>query len=373
MNPKELLDMTIVIPTKNRPQYIERMLTYYLSLNFIGNIVILDSSDEEVAQHIEKYVNDIDKENYTYTFSLGLPTTVIKENLNLIKTKYTSLLGDDDYAIPTGILRSIEYLKNNPDVGACRGEALKIRDDSNLSSESISRYWNFFNRVEDSSGDRVVQHFSDYHSPQFHVCRSEIFIKAFSNAPSMSEMEAGYDWLIGDELVTAALMLAYGKFASIEGLHLVRTNSIEAKERRETLLDDESSLGKEMAVRDLTKKLATAVSEQDAITFEEAEKIAISILDKPIFTQKYNGAINESFKGFLKPLLQFLNLFKLCLALRRNFYITKEKVFSLIFESKNKHIGLKNLLNPDNFYHEEFMPVYRSITHYKNSSPENKK
>ena len=372
MNPKELLDMTIVIPTKNRPQYIERILTYYLSLNFIGNIVILDSSDEEVAQHIEKYINDIDKENYTYTFSLGLPTTVIKENLNLIKTKYTSLLGDDDYAIPTGILRSIEYLTNNPDVAACRGEALKIRD-SNLSSDSISRYWNFFNRVEDSSGDRVIKHFSDYHSPQFHVCRSEIFIKAFSNAPSISEMEAGYDWLIGDELVTAALMLAYGKFASIEGLHLVRTNSIEAKERRVTLLDDETSLGKEMAVRDLTNKLATAVSEQDAITFEEAEKIAISILDKPIFTQKYNGAINESFKGFLKPLLQFLNLFKLCLALRRNFYITKEKVFSLIFESKNKHIGLKNLLNPDNFYHEEFMPVYRSITHYKNSSPENKK
>ena len=119
-----------------------------------------------------------------------------------------------------------------------------------------------------------------------------------------------------------------------------------------------------MAIRDLRKKTATAVSEQDAIPFEDAEKIAISILDKPILTQKYNSTINESFKGFLKPILQFLNLFELCLTLRSNFYITKRKVFTLIFVSKNKRIVLKNLLNPDNFYHEEFMPVYRSITNY---------
>ena len=345
MNIKELLDMTIVIPTKNRPQYVERILTYYLGLDFIGNIIIIDSSDEETAEYIKKYVNNINKVNFTYSFSEGLPTTVIRDNVNLIKTKYVSFLGDDDYIIPTGILRSIEYLKNNPDIVACRGEALKIRD-SNLSSDSISRYWNFFNRLEDSSGDRVIKHFSDYHTPFFHVCRSEMFIKAYSNAPSMSEIEAGYDRLIGDELIVAALMLAYGKFASIEGLHLVRTNSIEAKERRVTMLDDANILGKEMAGRDLIKKTATAVSEQDAITFEEAEKIAISILDKPILTQKYNSTINESFKGFLKPILQFLNLFELCLTLRSNFYITKRKVFTLLFVSKNKRIGLKNLLNP---------------------------
>ena len=363
MNVKELRDMTIVIPTKNRPQYVERILTYYLDLNFIGNIIIIDSSDEETAEYIKKYVNNINKVNFTYSFSEGLPTTVIRDNVNLIKTKYVSFLGDDDYIIPTGILRSIKYLKNNPDIVACRGEALKIRD-SNLSSDSISRYWNFFNRLEDSSGDRVIKHFSDYHTPFFQVCRSEMFIKAYSSAPSMSEIEAGYDRLIGDELIVAALMLAYGKFASIEGLHLVRTNSNEDIELRESWLYDENVIGKEMAIRDLRKKTATAVSEQDAIPFEDAEKIAISILDKPILTQKYNSTINESFKGFLKPILQFLNLFELCLTLRSNFYITKRKVFTLIFVSKNKRIGLKNLLNPDNFYHEEFMPVYRSITNY---------
>ena len=260
MNPQELLDMTIVIPTKNRPQYVERILTYYLSLNFIGNIVIIDSSDEETAEYIRKYVNDINKVNFTYSFSQGLPTTVIRDNVNLIKTKYVSFLGDDDYIIPTGILRSIEYLKKNPDIVACRGEALKIRD-SNLSSDSISRYWNFFNRLEDSSGDRVIKHFSDYHTPFFHVCRSEMFIKAYSNAPSMSEIEAGYDRLIGDELLVAALMLAYGKFASIEGLHLIRTNNVESIELRESWLYDVNVIGKEMAVRDLRKKTATAVSE----------------------------------------------------------------------------------------------------------------
>ena len=62
MNVKELLDMTIVIPTKNRPQYVERILTYYLSLNFIGNIVIIDSSDEELA--VDRGI-DFDPESVT--------------------------------------------------------------------------------------------------------------------------------------------------------------------------------------------------------------------------------------------------------------------------------------------------------------------
>ena len=253
MNVKELRDMTIVIPTKNRPQYVERILTYYLDLNFIGNIIIIDSSDEETAEYIKKYVNNINKVNFTYSFSEELPTTVIRDNVNLIKTKYVSFLGDDDYIIPTGILRSIEYLKNNPDIVACRGEALKIRD-SNLSSDSISRYWNFFNRLEDSSGDRIIKHFSDYHTPFFHVCRSKMLIKAFSNAPSMSEIKAGYDRLIGDELLIAGLMLAYGKFTSIEGLHLVRTINVESTELRESWLYDDNVLGKEIAAQDFRKK-----------------------------------------------------------------------------------------------------------------------
>ena len=228
MNPQELLDMTIVIPTKNRPHYIERILTYYLSLNFIGNIVIIDSSDEEVAQHIEKYVNDIDKENYTYTFSLGLPTTVIKENLNLIKTKYASLLGDDDYIIPNALLKAITFLENNEGIAGCRGDGILVTD-SEVSSDDI-RMYSRVSRLEEKSADRVLQHFLNYGTPFFHVLRSELFKKAFSLAPSETELTQDYDRLIGEELSASGLMLAYGKFAMMAGRPLFLFNFVISRE-----------------------------------------------------------------------------------------------------------------------------------------------
>ena len=363
MNDEELMNMTIVIPTKNRPHYVKRILGYYLSLNFNGNVAIIDSSDKEIAEDIKNYINNINKVNFTYRHALGLPITVTKDNLDIIKTKYVSFLGDDDYIIPTGILKSIEYLENHSDISGCRGEGIRISE-TNISSNSILKYKNFFNRIEETSSERTIKHFSDYHTPFFHVCRSEVFIRAFSNGPSFAQMKQGYDRLIGDELLVAGLLLAFGKFVSIEGLHLVRTNSVESIELRDSWYHDEDIKGREMASQDFTKKIANAISEQDSITFDVAEKIAISVQKQSIFTKNYNTDINQNFKGFLRPILEFLYLLEVIKALRDNFFIISRKINDRFFVTKNKRVRLKNLLSPDNFYHKEFIPVYMSLINY---------
>ena len=255
------MHMTIVVPTKNRPQYVKRLLNYYLSVNFSGHVAIIDSSDKEIAQYIEKFISQINKKNFSYTFTLGLPTTVIKENLNLIKTKYASFIGDDDYLTPGGIFRAIEFLENNLDIDACRGEGIRIKDSRGLGidKDGILKYRNFFNRIEKNASERVVRHFEDYHTPFFHVCKSKIFLKAFANAPTLIETEMGYDRLIGDELLVAGLIIAFGRFVSIDGLHLVRTNSIESIELRDSWLHKENIEGKKMASQDFIKKMSKAI------------------------------------------------------------------------------------------------------------------
>jgi len=352
------MNITLVIPTKNRPHYIKRILTYYLSLDFKGTVVVLDSSDEEIAKDIRQYVNDIDKVNFIYKFSLGLPLTVIKENLDLIKTKYASFLGDDDYIIPTGILKSIKYLESHSDVAGCRGEGLRIID-SSASPDVYLKYKNFFNRIEESSGERIIKHFKDFHAPFFHVIRYEVFLKAYSSSPTVTK---NYDRHIGDELLIAGLLVAHGKYVCIEGLHIVRTNSLAADELRDEWLQNQDTKMREIAIKHFTKKIATAISEEDSIKFEEAEKIAISVQDNPIFSN--NTSKNRGLLAFLKSSLEFLHLLKICLALRDNIFLIIREISDRIYTPKNRRVKLKNLLEPDNFYHKEFIPVYMSMIHY---------
>ena len=42
------MDITILIPTKNRHFFIKRLLKYYKDFNYKGRIIIFDSSDLEI-------------------------------------------------------------------------------------------------------------------------------------------------------------------------------------------------------------------------------------------------------------------------------------------------------------------------------------
>ncbi len=356
----ELKNFTLVVPTKNRFYYVERLLKYYLNMDFLGTIIIIDSSDDGSADYIRKYVNNLNKENYIYKYSKGLPSWVIKENLDLIKTKYVSFLGDDDYAIPNGILKSIGFLENYPDISGCRGEGFVISD-TEVPVESMGMY-SHVHRLENKSSDRLIQHFSNYGTPFFHVMRAHIFKESYSSIPSTFEMEAGYDRLIGDELLASALMLVYGKFASIQGLHVVRIHSKEKVESRRTWGSVIYKKGRKIAVKDFTKKVATAIVEKDSITFPEAEEIAVKAL-KVFFGKSVNQAnkltvntIAIVIKRFIRSLLLSLKLLNILVTIKNQIIVD------------NRRIGLTNILDPNNFYHKDFVPIYSSLIVYNSQN-----
>jgi glycosyltransferase domain-containing protein len=351
--------MTIVVPTKNRPHYVDRLLSYYLNMDFVGIIIIIDSSDTKISNYISERINNINKSNYIYTHLIGLPTMVIKDNLNLIKTKYVSFLGDDDYIVPDAILRSISFLESNPHIAGCRGDGI-IVSDPDISSDPI-RMYRQVNRLEESSSNRLSQFFLNYGAPFFHVCRSDIFKKGFSLAPSTVEINQGYDRLIGDELIASGAMLAYGKFAAIDGLHLIRTNNIERIELRNSWYYEKSDFyekGRRVAIDDFTKKISTIISEQDSIALSEAEKVVLKVHQSNVFSKEYDGQLVVNIKKFIKPLMLYLNIWKFMPV-----YLGKYSEFKRIisFIDKKDRVTLKDLLSPGNRYHKDFIPVYASL------------
>ena len=380
-----VVNHTLIIPTKNRPHYVKRLLTYFLGMDHSGTVVIIDSSEARVAEDIREYVENINKVNYVYLYSKGWPLQVIKDNLDCIKTKYVSFCGDDDFIIPDAILRSIIFLDNHQDISACRGEGFVISD-TNIPGESIGMYTQI-QRLEDTASERLAKHFANYASSCFHVCRSDLFKKAHSAVPSMSKIEKGYERLFGDELLVSGLMLVYCKVASIEGLHVVRIASQEGKKLRRSWGAKHLREAREIAIKDFIKKVSIAISEEDSIDIHEAEKKSIAAL-RLVFglsvneEQEYEGLDELILVETIQPsqvtvysgsktikAKQSIRSFLMLLGLLEIFDAIKNKIFN-----NNKRLGLKNILDPNNFYHKDFIPVYSSlVTFDSQKSASNKK
>ena len=50
------MDLSIFVPTKNRYYYLSKLLDYYSSINFTGELIILDSSNEIVQKNSKRNI-----------------------------------------------------------------------------------------------------------------------------------------------------------------------------------------------------------------------------------------------------------------------------------------------------------------------------
>lgn len=105
-----LEDFTLIIPTKNRPEFLNRILRFYSSQEIQFNILVIDSSDklkQKVKNISRKYLPE---SNY---INIGHASTdkAILEGTQRINTKFSACIADDDVILPSGILTALIYLR----------------------------------------------------------------------------------------------------------------------------------------------------------------------------------------------------------------------------------------------------------------------
>ena len=223
------MDITLIIPTRNRLGFITQLLKYYRDLNFDGKILILDASDdlnykrlsvvvkglqELKIQHIKTKINEFGQDQFWD----------IKENLSYVDTEFVSQLGDDDYLIPNGIAQCIQHLRDNKDLVAAQGDGLMIDSPDFNSLPHINAVHPYPGsiRLEDKACERFDNHFSNYQTPFFAVFRTVVFKKVF-NYYSLEEVRQHCSYrIISDELLQSALCVIFGKFDKIKTLHVIR-------------------------------------------------------------------------------------------------------------------------------------------------------
>ena len=170
INVNDLINATIIIPTKNRPEFVERLLRYYSSVEKKCTILIADGSDEGYHERmvgiISQYSTDL---TIDYLHKSVLDTAEeedsvreidsrILKSIERVKTPYIALSGDDDFFIPESIERGIIFLENNPSFELYHGQAIYFMVKNNGPYGSIEQIGEYsqYSIINESAKDRCI-------------------------------------------------------------------------------------------------------------------------------------------------------------------------------------------------------------------------
>jgi glycosyltransferase domain-containing protein len=212
----QLSQLTIIIPTYNRPDYAIRQFKYWGKYPVI--VHILDGSDKPLnIKNDDKY-----KQNCFYHH---LPITIEERfsyAIKLIKTEYSCLLSDDELFLPESLNSCILEIETN-NLISCKGRAIEIDFSKKFRSIlGFHRYKEFYNYsiLNSSSEERVQSHMSNYAMVcLWSVMRSDtlkLCLKTVAEIGPLSTCTAGE---ICISLITAYL----GKFKTINELMWIRS------------------------------------------------------------------------------------------------------------------------------------------------------
>lgn len=113
-----LNNLTLIIATKNRHAYLERLLNYYAGKGI--NIWVADAT-------VKRYPKKLPDDNFSYFHYPDVHyTTKLNDLSKKITTRYSLLCADDDFIIPVSIQKAIDFLDTNPDYNSAQGQYISF-------------------------------------------------------------------------------------------------------------------------------------------------------------------------------------------------------------------------------------------------------
>jgi len=180
----DLSEVTLILPTYNRPYFAMRAISYWGSTNI--QVVVLDGSK---TSFLENQV-DAFPSNVRYVHSNTSLTERILLGSKMTNTKFAALTFDDEFYLPEAIADFVQELENDVSLVSIMG---------NVAGFTSSREKYFFQHIypeingykvdQESSQERVMKHLNPYRMTSLTaVTRTEIFQKNALVANSCAKM-----------------------------------------------------------------------------------------------------------------------------------------------------------------------------------------
>jgi glycosyltransferase domain-containing protein len=163
-------NITILIPTHNRPAYLKRSLDWFLSGGF--RVIVADST-----RTLNDEVSQLQNSKLTYLHRPGgyeVYTAKIYEALRLVDTPYVALCADDDFILYEGLEQGERFLDSNADYAFYQGMAYFFQ----IIGKRLA-LWPFLYSADLASDFWVARVVEPKNTVFYGVNRSVVALKAF--------------------------------------------------------------------------------------------------------------------------------------------------------------------------------------------------
>lgn len=307
------MDLTIIVPTKNRFYFIKKILNYYNNISYTGKLLILDSSDNKVFIEQQKYIKRFSNINISHCYSKFFPNFAIKENIDKINTKYVLVSGDDDYYLIKGLLTCIKYLDENNDINSARGESYLFELNRRNNYVTEIHEYNSYNYLDSSAWIRFLNFMKHPRAINTNIWRSKVFIKCMNDYLAFDEITKCPDRYFYDEILFNSILIINGKIKLIkENFFIMTLNNQRIKDRKKwnKLNKEDIKKSMEFTINKIYNKLSII---EDSKEFDKSlvKKVIEDFIYKKYIpeTKKNYDKVNFNLKNLIKNLLKILRIY----------------------------------------------------------------
>jgi glycosyltransferase domain-containing protein len=264
-------DLSLVMPTRNRPTYLRRLFTYYKSRSMPYPFIVADSSEgsfkTEVLNVIDEFTDDLNIKFRSYDPEIP-PGKKFTDALALVETPFFCQEQDDDFHIPDWFSRGLDFLRYNPEFMAVHGDTLVLRvakDSAFGPLEYVTPLRGQRTLEQGTGSERILAYMRDYLEINQSIHRTDVHRRNWEKA------ESTHPDLPFTELTPNCLAVIQGKVMKLPGLFTVRQWHFSQTSRvHSTTLDWLATSEWSAQYGRFRECLASALSEQDSIPLETA-------------------------------------------------------------------------------------------------------
>lgn len=208
-----LRDLTLLVPTYNRPRFFARFLEYARASGFDMPILVADGSEQPGAEINAEIIArhgaglTIEHQRHGAEVTLGLRVGIA---LQSVGTRYCMLCADDDYVFLSRVREAVLRLELEPDCVAIGGPMIVFTD--NPAKPAPLRVHVAHDVTGPDALRRIDAHMTQYRPTFYSVFRTSAIQAAFGRGKETFDF-----WPRLVELSLSAALLAQGNYRALNG------------------------------------------------------------------------------------------------------------------------------------------------------------
>tara|TARA_B100000579_G_scaffold437378_1_gene466471 strand:+ start:2705 stop:3721 length:1017 start_codon:yes stop_codon:yes gene_type:complete len=279
--------LTICILTYNRYEHLKRLLRYYLESEYLFDLIVLDSSsfkseDKELTILLEKtgaswkhFPEDI---FFAKKLALGL---------SYVKTEYAVICADDDFLVPRGLLKSVNFLESNKDFISAHGIYCSHSSDTSDGIKWGVHYPLSRSNISDHSLKRFLKFFpNNYSSYPFYAVHKTSYLQAIWEKTNKCVSDWGWS-----EIFPSSISVILGKSKKLMTLYSSREinpSSPFDQERTENMFSDTKNNKAILGLLDIFKEVGLKEYGLREIILSQIKIYRALTSNKPIFKNSFD-------------------------------------------------------------------------------------